>query len=29
MASIIVSLIMSFLLPHLDNGWEVDQAILT
>ena len=20
---------MSYLLPHLDNGWEVDQAILT
>ena len=20
---------MSFLLPHLDNGWEVDQAILS
>lgn len=19
---------MSYLLPHLDNGWEVDQAIL-
>lgn len=20
---------MSFLLPHLENGWEVDQAILS
>ena len=20
---------MSYLLPHLDNGWEVDQAILS
>ena len=20
---------MSYLLPHLDNGWEVDQAITT
>ena len=20
---------MSFLIPHLDNGWEVDQSILT
>ncbi len=20
---------MSYLLPHLDNGWEVDQAIVT
>ena len=22
-------IIMAFLLPHLDNGWEVDQAILS
>ena len=20
---------MSYMLPHLDNGWEVDQAILS